>query len=299
MISDRPVLPADFPEELPDDLIALRRELGAIQAAGSLLQMLQAVTADPASRRPLLALKASLITSSDQFERLVLYEAARQAAPEFALARLAPAVRRLWREEITWLVRSHTAANALLLETQLFEIAAKIVTLRRFPAGPMDWELSGIPLGWLRKTGLRAPRLAYFMMRELGGRGPLLFLHMARKPRNRGLILESEVMRMYHRLAQTLRLQREVRGIMTAGWFNDPAAVADSPHLAWVNQPFFKCGGFVAPMEWADASSGVTEGNQDRKKRLESGELRYRIWLVVWPREKALAWADANPQWAE
>ena len=86
---------------------------------------------------------------------------------------------------------------------------------------------------------------------------------------------------------------------MTAGWFNDPAAVADSPHLVWINQPFFKLGGFVAPMEWADASSGVTEGNQERKKRLESGELRYRIWLVVWPREKALAWADANPQWSD
>jgi hypothetical protein len=289
---------AQFPV-CPADLKDLSRHLERQGCStDSLYKLLEAVTENPASLEQLHELKSGLAAEGEYFERFALYTAGCHSIRQIDSLPLDLSIRKLWHEELAWMIRPHAPGAALTLGTQGFEIAAKTATLRRFPAGPLDWEVSGIPRSWVPKTGLRAPALVSFVLRELGGFSPLFFLHMARKPRNRSLIMEREVMKMYYRIVQSMRLQPEIRGIMTAGWFNDSKAISENPHLEWVNRPYLNYGGFRAPMELADEACGVAEGNAERKRRLDAGDLGYRICLVIWPRKKALAWADENPQLA-
>jgi hypothetical protein len=165
----------------------------------------------------------------------------------------------------------------------------------------MDWEISGIPRSWLLQTQAKANalRLSAFVASRLGGFKPLFFLHMGRKPRNRTLILEVEVMKMYHRVARAIQSQPDIRGLMAYGWFHDPAALAANPHLEWLNRPYRDEAGLLLNMGLADAASGVAEGNSARRKSLNDGTMSYRIGLAVWPRDAMLRWAAEHPEWAD
>lgn len=207
-------------------------------------------------------------------------------------------VKVLWNQEWAWMTQT-AADQAIGLGSVGFVGAAKIATLRRFPAGPMDWESSGIPRSWLLQTERKvdALRMSSFIMNELGGFKPFLFLHVARKPKNRLLILEAEVMRMYHRAARALEMQPQFRGVLAHAWFHDPRALADNPHLEWLNRPYRDAGGLLVNLAPAGEDSGVTEGNAARKKSLAEGALQYRMGFAAWPRRAAIAWAKAHPEW--
>jgi hypothetical protein len=131
----------------------------------------------------------------------------------------------------------------------------------------------------------------WFLSMRMGGFQPMFFMHVARRPKNRGLVVEKEVLRSYYRMARSLELQESIKGIMAEGWFHDPAAVAANPHLAWLNRPYLEEGGLIVNMGPAQATAGFMEHNIQRKEEFESGKLRYRIGVALWPREAAIDWA--------
>ena len=62
-----------------------------------------------------------------------------------------------------------------------FITMARIATLSRFPAGQLDWEVSGIPRSWLLKVPRRdLPRLVPSILFELRGFKPAFFSHINR-----------------------------------------------------------------------------------------------------------------------
>jgi hypothetical protein len=177
---------------------------------------------------------------------------------------------------------------------------AKVVTLRRFPAGQLHIERSGIPRSWLARLGpRRLARVLIFLARHVGARGPFFFHHLAWRRKNRFLLLEKEQNHSYFRIAQSLALNPEVVGLATESWLHSPETLRVSPHLAWLNRPFNEHGGMVVVIGEASESSGVFTGSAERRRLYEEGRFRPTTAMVIWPRAAMLQWARNHPELAD
>ena len=178
-----------------------------------------------------------------------------------------------------------------------FVAMARIATLTRFPAGQLDWEVSGIPRSWLLKVPFRAlPRLVSSILFELRGFQPAFFSHINPNRRNQGILLERESLRSYHRMARSMERQPAIKGVITASWLYSQDTVAVSPHLAWLNRLFVENGGHVLPIGPADIDSGVLHRSPERQQAYEAGTFTPTEALVIWPRALMLAWAERNEE---
>jgi hypothetical protein len=244
----------------------------------------------------ILALKAAAKLNDDSLERLLIWQAGQQALPQVNSLPVESAVRKLLDRE---LLQLHEVRVDLGVNTYHFDRAAKIATLRRFPAGPMEWEISGIPRSWFLQARFPAnARLLWFVASRLGGRGPCFFMHVAPHPRNRLLSVEKEVLASYYRIARSLELRPQMRALLASAWFHDPAAVRDYPHLEVLSRLYLNHGGFIATLGPAPASSGVLEGDARRKADYLAGKIQYRHGIAIWPRAAAIQWAKEHPDLA-
>jgi len=282
---------------IPEHLKAVHEELlrqgrDPRQASASL----QAVTENASTQAPIRELKAVLGDAAgvDALERLLLFHATACALPRVDELRVHDSVKRLLRTEMESLP---VARGTLRVGTYDFVWAARMATLRRFPAGPMDWVISGVPRSWMWQAGTGMFRLGWFTATRLRGFRPCFVMHVARRPRSRALVLEKEVNRSYYRMARSLELQPEMRALVAAAWFHDPRAEAHYPHLSALSRPYRENGGIIVPLGPASLDSGVLEGNAQRRRQVEAGELSYRVGLAIWPRNEAIAWARAHPEY--
>jgi hypothetical protein len=173
-----------------------------------------------------------------------------------------------------------------------FVAMSRIATLSRFPAGQLDWEVSGIPRSWLMKVPRRSvPRLVSSILFELGGFQPAFFSHLNPNRRNQGMLLERESLRSYQRMARSMERQPGIKGLITASWLHSPDTFAVSPHLAWLNKAFLENGGHVLPLGPADVDSGVLHRSPERQKAYDAGTFKPTEALVIWPRAAMLRWA--------
>ena len=288
--------------EIAAELKDIDQALGRIAPGRDWAALLNSVTGD-ASLAPLHELKAAVQKSGvdcqgDAFERLLLAYAMAESEPRIDGLPVHASVKPLIRREFKRFTDVRPSGPALLLGADPFVAAAKICTLRRFPAGPMDWVISGVPRSWFTKMPparlLPALRYIYF---EFGGRGPAFYVHLAHPPRNRSLVLEIEVRKSWYRMAASLALQPEVRGIACASWFHDPRAMEDAPHLASLNEPYLAAGGrIVTTLGEAPAESGFLKFSPERRARYQRGELKLMTTLAMWPRKAALDWAARHPE---
>ena len=239
---------------------------------------------------------AGIDVQVDALERALLREAASDFEPRIGSLPIVESVKKLLGDEFRFYTKPSLNAP-VEAGSYLFVTACKMISLRRFPAGPMDWEISGFPRSWLLKVGRSdLPRLAWFLAVRVGGFRPAFFMHVARRPKNRGLLLEKEVLRGYHRMARSLELQPSMKAILASAWFHDPAAVSENPHLEWLNRPYREEGGLIVTAGPAPADAGFMEHNADRKERFESGSLQYRMGVAIWPRDAAIDWARRHPE---
>jgi len=289
---------------MPEDISRVREALcQASYPPAACARLVAECSSDSADIAPILALKKSLQQSGlrwdgDTFERALLASAAEATAPGIDGLPVHPGVKRLLRDEFAFYTEpSANAANALEPGKYLFTTGCRVISLRRFPCGPMDWVVSGLPRSWIVKAPpLEIPRFLWFVVRRMGGVAPLFYMHVARRPKNRGLLLEKEVLASYYRMARSLEYQPDIKGILGSSWFFDPAALRDNPHLAWVNRPYLETKSLIMPLFPADADAGFLEYNAARKKQFAEGTLRYRIAAAIWPRQSALDWAAQHPE---
>jgi hypothetical protein len=283
-----------MPEALREASEALKR-IG-VDAGGEAWRLLQAVQTT-AGIEPVTSMKKAAGIDGDAVERLLVWHAARQAAERLSLLPVESNVRAQLDQDLPQLHATNAAVDA---GSYPFVRAAKIATLRRFSAGPMEWEVDGIPRSSVLKA--RFPdnlRLLSFVTLRLGGWAPCFYMHVAPKPRNRGLSAPKLVMRAYYRMARSLQLQPTVRGLMAHAWFHDPVAVRDYPQLRSLNEPYTDHGGLIVTLDPAPQSSGVLEGDPQRAASYASGRAIYRNGLAIWPRAAAIRWADAHPEYGD
>ncbi len=229
----------------------------------------------------------------DQIERVLVWHAAQKALGEIGDVPMDDWFRDQLRKD---LLELHAIKAPLGVGGYAFERAAMIATLRRFPGGPMEWMVSGIPRSWLLRTPFPANVRLLKAVLALGGFAPCLFMHVAPAPRNRGLSVPRQVLRAYFHAARSLALHTGLRAIVAHAWFHDPAAIRDHPHLEVLNRPYLEWGGLLIPLWPAPSDSGVLEGNAQRKSEYLAGNVAYRYGLAIWPRGAALRWAEAHPE---
>lgn len=276
------------------------------KSAADCAQLVAGVTEAPATQEPIRDMKQRLLTAGipcddDWLERVLLGHAMDDSVSKIDGQPVPFSVRELIRKQFDAFRKPLASQGPLLdidaAENDAFIAACKICTLRRFPAGPLDWVVSGMPRSWLLKMSPRdMPRALKFILSECRGFKPFFYVHIAHPPRNRALIIGKEVQRAYYRMAQALTIQKDIKGIMCATWLHDPVAVKMYPYLAPLNEPYLSHGGrLVASLGPAPVSSGFLKFNSVRREQYERGELKLKTVLAMWPRRAAIEWAKNSP----
>jgi hypothetical protein len=230
------------------------------------------------------------------FERFLIVSAAADAAGRIEALPVDGRVKELFLRNFEAYAAGATPEPFDLARAS-FVAMARIATLSRFPAGQLDWVVSGIPRSWLIRADWRAlPRLARSLLFELRGFGPAFFSHLNPNRRNQGVLLERESLRSYHRMARSMELQPEIRGFVTASWLHSPDTFAVSPHLAWLNEVFLRNGGAIVPLGRVDADCGVLHRSPERQQAYDAGTFVPTEALVIWPRRAMLAWARGHDE---
>lgn len=228
------------------------------------------------------------------FERFILahavlrYERGLQSAP------VSPVAKRL---TCVSLARFADDATAVDISENRFAALCKMATLRRFAAGQFDWERSGLARSLLHRirpvTALI--RLLSMIAFEWRAFSPVFDVHM-RIAYPVYALRERETLKSYYRMAQSLELQPDVKGLIVSAWLHSPATFAVSPHLGWLNKVFAAHRAVIATTGPAPLDCGVLAQSAERQRAFEEGRFKPTLGFIVWSRRDMLAWAAAHPE---
>jgi hypothetical protein len=265
----------------------------------------RAVTESSTSLGPIKSLKSSvaqsgLPTEDNSVEQFLLVQSALSSLDKLPDWPVSASVKKLICEEFAFYARPDDAERGKFrADKSTFVAMSKIATLRRFPAGQFDWEVSGLPRSRLFKVNpLELPRVLYHVAAKLKGFSPAFFSHLNARRKNKSLS-EEEANKSYYRMAKSLELQSEMKGFVACSWFRSPDTQRVSPHLAWLSKVFLENGGLVTTAGPADPESGIFHRSATRKKLYEAGEFKPTNGLVIWPRAAMLTWAAEHPEFAD
>lgn len=279
-------------EEPEFRLVSNRLSGQAINAAAELSN----VTVRRDSSKHLIALAAAISVEPQVFGRWLLIHAALSALPQIPDWKVSDSVKRLWVEDVLSYAKPAGDPSIFSVDKVLFQEMARIVTLRRWPAGQFHGEIAALPRSYALHTRFRLwPKLSKTVVFELHGFGPLVETHVNVRRKNRMFLTESEGLRSYYRLARSIELRPEVKGLLAGSWLYCPSTGQMTPHLAWLRGFFLSQGAFLASIGPAPAESGFLVGSEPRRKAYEAGLYRPTITYVVWPRRKMLEWAAQFP----
>lgn len=243
---------------------------------------------------------AGLDPTSAAVERCLLMRTAIASLPTLPAIPVCESVKVMFCEEVqSWTRLAAGEKGGFGVGTSRFVDMSLLASLRRFPAGQFDWVRGGLPLSYLLSVRPRAlPRALYVAAVQLRGRAPMFFTHYGYRRLGQGLS-EPEANRSYYRMACSMALQPDIKGLVASSWFRSPDTHRVSPHLAWVNTVVIENGGFAAVRGPADVNCGVFVRSETRRRLFERGEFTPTIGLVLWPRKAMLRWAEAHPELAQ
>lgn len=282
----------------------------ALQRSGTPLAqslgLVHSVTESEQSQQSIKDLKAAITRfglSADEvaLERFLLIQSAVQALDKLREIPVSASVKELFCQQFLLFATPDEAWKPLFRVGQpSFVAMCKLASLRRFPAGQLDWEVSGLPRSCLLRVAWRdLPRVLHYVATRLKGLAPAFVSHMPLHKKNRLLLLEKEMNRSYYRMAKALQLQPWVKGYVAASWIRSPDTHRVSPHLAWVNKVHLENGGLVALMGPADPNSGVFTRSRNRRELYEAGQFKPTVGLVLWGRSEMIGWAATHPEFGE
>jgi hypothetical protein len=264
--------------------------------------LVRSVTHVASTLEPLKAVFAKLASAGQAgadaaIERRLLLRTAVDALSSLDAERVSPSVKALLCEEIqSWTRLEDAEKRTFAIGTSRFVDMCMLASLRRFPAGQFDWVRGGVPLSYLLSVKLASmPRALYFTAVRMGGRAPVFFSHFGYRRLGHSLS-EVEANRSYYRMARSMELQPDIKGLAASSWFRSPDTHRVSPHLAWVNKVVLENDGFVAVRGPADPDCGVFVRSQTRRRLYEAGTFTPTLGLVIWPRRAMLTWAAAHPE---
>lgn len=148
--------------------------------------------------------------------------------------------------------------------------------------------LAGIGRRIVTEGGLAGivPRAAFFLAR-MGGFKPFCALHFDRR---RIAEFNAEgYAALYRRLADLLALNPQLKGMVSASWWHDPALARISPELGFVDALPRAAGARVfRSIENAHATADAIRFAPERARLYREGAWQPRVHLLAWPRRDLL-----------
>ena len=272
--------------------VALDRSGVVIEEA---LHKLALVTEEAATTSDILELRERPACRELPVERWLLVRKAVETLDTLAAAPLPLACRALTEAEIARLVAPELSDRAIHVSRPRFREFAKIVTLRRFAAGLLHFEIDGIPRQWLLNAHYaELARVWWFVATRMRGLRPVIVPHLTGR-RPLPPITENEVNRSYALMAQLVEQRPDLKGLAGASWLRSPDTHRVSPRLACVNSVIVANGGLETTIGPAPDDCGVLTRSATRRRMFEAGLFAPTIGLTLWPRDAMIEWARANP----
>jgi hypothetical protein len=168
------------------------------------------------------------------------------------------------------------------------------VTLRRFPAGQVQFEQGGFPRSYLLKVPREdAGKLAWHVFVRMGGRKPYYMPHNSPRRKYATVFVEKEQRRSLVRIAKTLELNPQIKGYMGEGWLQPPNLGEASPHLAWmmkINRELIDLGALFTNTGPSPEDAGFLVGDRRRIEAYKSKRWAPLHGVLIAPRETFIEW---------
>jgi hypothetical protein len=185
----------------------------------------------------------------------------------------------------------------LALDSDAFAELAQIVTLRRFHAGQLSFDIMRMPRAWLLKVHpIELPGLIREISAGFGGLGPVVMPHVNYWRSNPLFILQGEQQRALRRIAKSIEHEYHIRGLIASSWLYALEVGELFPYLAWVRDFFIEHHAYVVDAGPALVDAGFLVGSKQRQRLYAEGKFHPRETLVLWRRADMLAWANSCPQ---
>lgn len=186
--------------------------------------------------------------------------------------------------------------NSYRLDREMFVMDLGYCRLRLLPCGSEHVDTwSGVPRRVLFKGGVQqfVKATVFFTARlQIFGRmQPYFNMHWDRR-----LIRQftaEDYDRCYLRIADLLRVNPQMKGLVSPSWWYDPAAISISPELGFLRRVpeengarFFHIG---SNSKIVSLALGLSK---ERKELHAAGAYLPTQYLMVWPRKELLGWSD-------
>jgi hypothetical protein len=188
----------------------------------------------------------------------------------------------------------------LAQECDAFAELAQIVTLRRFHAGQLSFDVMKIPRAWLLKVHpLDLPGLLREIISGFGGLGPVAMPHLCYWRANPLFVLRKEQERALWRIAKSMEGDARIQGFVSSTWLYSRAVGEVSPHLGWLRKFFVDHGAYVIDAGPSLEEAGFLVGSASRRELYSQGSFQPRETLVLWRRSDIIAWASARAEFED
>jgi hypothetical protein len=190
--------------------------------------------------------------------------------------------------------------SRLAQDSDAFAELAQIVTLRRFHAGQLSFDIASMPRAWLlRVHPLELPGLIREIVSGIGGLGPVVMPHINYWRANPMFIFKGEQERALWRITKSIEHESRIKGLITCSWLYSIATGECSPHLVWIRDFYVDHNAYVLDLGSAPVDSGFLVGSEIRRRLYAEGKFHPRETLVLWRRADMLAWANSHPELGE
>jgi hypothetical protein len=181
----------------------------------------------------------------------------------------------------------------LALDSDAFAELAQIITLRRFHAGQLSFDIMKMPRAWLLKIHpIALLGLIHEIWSRFGGFGPVAMPHVNYWRANPSFILRREQERALWRITKSIEYQNDIKGMIASSWLYSPNLAESVPHLGWVREFFIAHNAYIVDAGPALEDAGFLVGSEKRRRLYADGGFRPRETLVLWHRADMLAWAN-------
>jgi len=163
---------------------------------------------------------------------------------------------------------------------------------RLAPAGvEMLQTFAGVPRSLLWRGGARQAAAFALFLARLKGFTPLFEMHG--DTRRMSEFTPDGWRRFYLRASELLRMRPEVRGLVGATWWHDPAVGRVSKHMAFLNELPMRHGARTFRYQAdEDAKALALLRSPERRRAYECGEYVPTTYHLIWPREDILRWSE-------
>ena len=168
-----------------------------------------------------------------------------------------------------------------------------VCCLRSIPVGGA-WVVrkSGIGLRFLLIVGpWQVIKYLSFIIRKTGGFSPFYEIHTVSRYLN--LFRAEEMERAYKRIAELMKRDPSIRGVIREGWLLDPKIEKISPNLAFLRKVPQENGAMLFPrVTTSNNIRSALSMSSIRRRLYNEGKYQPAAYSYIWPRKALIEWSN-------